>query len=274
VSRAQLHALGLGRGAIEHRIRRRRLHIVASKVYAVGHPVLSREARWMAAVLAAGAGGVLSHWSAASLWGLRAGAGPRSHVTTPRKRCSTPAIAFHNGTLQGDEVTACIGIPVTSPGRVVLDMASHLAVPQLHRVLEAAERLRPWHGPSVPDLIARYPRRAGTSKLRSILRAPLAMTRSDLEACFLHLIDRWGLPRPRMNISILGFEVDCVWPEQRLIVELDGFGTHGSRSAFERDRRRDRALEAAGWTVVRITATQLAEEPGALRADLMQLLRA
>ena len=126
-------------------------------------------------------------------------------------------------------------------------------------------------GPSIPELLDRYPRRAGTPRLRRAIARPPAVTRSELEARFLCLVDDWGLPRPVTNFNILGFEVDCVWREHRVVVELDAFGTHGSTRAFERDRRRDRALQAAGWAVIRVTARQLAEEPDAIGADLVRL---
>ena len=226
----------------------------------------------MAAVLAGGAGSALSHWSAASLLKLRAGAGPRTHVISPRRRRNSGAITFHLALLPDDELTETDHIPVTSPGRTILDLARHVSTPALHRMVEAAERLSPWEGPSIPELLGRYPRRAGTRKLRAVLATPLAMTRSEVEARFLYLLDAWGLPRPRMNLVICGFEVDCVWPDRRLVVELDAFGTHGSSAAFERDRKRDRVLQAAGWTVIRITATQLAEEASAIRCDLARLL--
>ena len=226
----------------------------------------------MAAVLAAGEGAVLSYWSAASLYGLRAGAGPRSHVTAPRTRRDTPRIAFHYSLLPADEIGERDGIRVTSPGRVVLDLAPHVPISGLHRMLEAGEKLRPWRGPSIPELLERYPGRAGTPKLRAVTGAPIAMTRSELEASFLYLIDEWDLPRPQTNLTVLGFEVDCLWPEHRLIVELDAFETHGSNASFERDRKRDRALQAAGLTVIRVTARQLVDEPAAIRADLARLL--
>ncbi len=226
----------------------------------------------MASVLAGGDAAVLSHWSAAILWRLRSGSGPRTHVTIPRRRRNTPTIVFHFAALPDDEVTISNGIPVASPARVILDLAPHLPLSALHRMLEAAERLRPWRGPAIPELLERYPRRSGTPKLRAITAAPLAMTRSELEARFLYLVDEWDLPRPRTNVTILGFEVDCVWPDRRVIVELDAFGTHGSSEAFERDRRKDRALKAAGWTVIRITARQLAQEPTAIRGDLARLV--
>jgi very-short-patch-repair endonuclease len=138
--------------------------------------------------------------------------------------------------------------------------------------LEQADQLERWAGPSVPELLDRYPRRAGTPKLRQLATQPLAITRSELEARFLYMLGDWGLPRPHTNLVVAGFEVDCVWPEHGLIVELDGFAIHGTRLAFETDRRRDRALQAARWTVIRITWRQLAEEPERIRADLARLL--
>jgi hypothetical protein len=68
------------------------------------------------------------------------------------------------------------------------------------------------------------------------------MTRSDLEATFLDAMERGGLPTPEVNVVIDGHEVDFVWRDQRVIAELDTYMTHGSRTAFERDRHRDRQL--------------------------------
>lgn len=129
-------------------------------------------------------------------------------------------------------------------------------------------------GPSIDELLDRYPRRAGTPALRRSAAQPLGVTRSELEARFLHLLSEWGLPAPQTNVAVAGLEVDCVWPEQRVIVELDGFAAHGSRFAFERDRRRDRALQAAGWVVVRVTWRQLEDDADLVLADLRALLDA
>ena len=186
----------------------------------------------MAAVLAGGESAVLSHWSAATLWGLRQGVGPRSHVSVPRKRRSRPGIAFHYAELAADEVSEQKGIPVTTPSRTVLDLAPHTTLPSLTRALEQTERLRLDIGPSISELLERYPRRAGTPKLRA-LGEPLAMTRSELEVRFLNVVAGWGLPRPQANVGVEGYEVDCVWRQAKVIVELDTFGTHGSTLAFE-----------------------------------------
>lgn len=268
VSRRQLYEMGLGRGTIEHRLRRDRLHRVLPEVYAVGHEALSRRGIWMAAVLHGGLDAALSHWSAARLWGLRSGTGPQSHVTVPRRRRRGDSVVFHYAALPADERAVEEGIPVTVPARVILDLARDARPSVLQRMAEQLERLRLSCGPSLAELLERYPRRAGTAAARALIHDALPFTRSDLEAELLSMVDAWGLPRPQVNANIAGYEVDFAWPKQRVIVELDTFETHGTSLAFERDRRRDRALQAAGWMVLRATEAQLTE----LRGELGPLL--
>jgi hypothetical protein len=256
VSRTQLIAVGVTERQIDYRLRRKRLRKIHLGVYAVGHRALRPEGVWMAAVLAAGEGGVLSHWSAASLWRLRPGRGPRAHVTSPRRRRNHATITFHFARLPPDEVTEEHGIPATTPARTQLDLAPLLPSPTLARVIDAAGTHR---GTPLADLLDRYPHRAGVPKLRRILATPRPMTRSDLEAEILDAMDRAGLPRPDVNQVIEGHEVDFAWPEHRVIAELDTYVTHGSPLAFERDRARDRKLTAAGWRVVRLTDRGSAE---------------
>ena len=262
VARRQLVALGIGRGAIDGRILRRRLHPVHRGVYALTPAPLERLGRWMAAVLAAGEGGVLSHWSAATLWRMRSGTGPRAHVTSPRDRRNRETITFHQTRLPADEVTTEQGIPATTPARTLLDLAPLLPSPVLARMVEAA----PNRGEHLATLLERYPRKRGRAKLAAAL-GPQPMTRSDLEATVFDAIERAELPEPRVNAVVEGHEVDFVWSEHRLIAELDTYMTHGSRTPFERDRKRDRKLAIAGWTVVRIT-----DESGI--EDLSRLLAA
>ena len=145
--------------------------------------------------------------------------------------------------------------------------------------METAEALRLTDALSLPDMVARHGRRHGVPALRRILdadRIGAALTRSELEARFLAFLDAHGLPRPRVNVQIETgggwLEVDGVWLRERLIVELDGYAHHGTRAAFERDRERDRALQAAGWRVVRITWRQLHERPTAVAAELRAIL--
>lgn len=256
VSRTQLFGAGLSRRQIERRLERRGLRSVHRSVYAVGHRALSHLGVWMAAVLAAGQGAALSHWSAASLWPMRPGRGPRSHVTAPRKRKRTGAITFHHAHLHEDEVTEEQGIPVTTPARTLLDLAPLLASPVLARMVEAA----PHRGASLAELLERHAGRAGVPKLRRIVAEPMPLTRSDLEATVLEAMQYAGLPQPEVNASVDGYEVDFLWREHGVIAELDTYATHGSRLAFERDRERDRKLAIAGWRVVRITDEQAVED--------------
>ena len=249
VSRTQLLAAGITERQIDWRLRVGRLHRVFRGVYAVGHRALSGEGTWMAAVLAAGKDGVLSHWSSATLWRMRSGRGPRSHVTSPRKRRNSRAITFHHAHLLEDEVTEEQGIPVTTPARTLLDLAPLLPSPVLARMVESA----PGRGASVAQLLDRYPRKAGVPKLRTIVATPRPMTRSDLEATVFEAIANADLPGPAVNANVEGYEVDFLWREHGVIAELDSYVTHGSRAAFERDRQRDRKLAVAGWRVVRIT---------------------
>ena len=243
VARRQLLELGISTGAIELRLAHRRLHRIHRGVYALTSAALGPQARWMAAVLAGGSGAALSYWSAASLWQLRPGVGPRSHVTTPRHRLSHGKVTFHQSRLTPDEITTEQNIPCTTPARTLLDLAPLLPNPILGRMIEAA----PNRGASLAELLERYGRRAGAGRLRAVLAKARPMTRSDFEALVLERIDRAGLPKPHVNTVVEGCEVDMCWPDRRVIAELDTYVTHGSRLAFERDRERDRKLAVAGW---------------------------
>ena len=169
VARLQLLALGVGRGAIDHRLACGRLHLVHPGVYAVGHRVLSKAAWWMAAVLASGDGAVLSHRAAGARWGLRQSSGQRIEVTVPRRRYSRPGIQPHVAQLPADEVTVVEGIPVTTPPRTLLDLAAVLPLHALRRSVNEAEVLRLSDPLSLADLLARHPRRSGVADLRRIV---------------------------------------------------------------------------------------------------------
>jgi very-short-patch-repair endonuclease/predicted transcriptional regulator of viral defense system len=281
VARGQLADMGIGRRAIGHRMQSGRLHPLHRGVYAVGHRVLSREGRWMAAVLAAGQGAVLSHRSAAALWGLRATARGRVEVTVPRKLGSRPAIEVHVSRLADDEIIVLRGIPVTTPPRTLLDLAAVLSARQIERALNEAEVLRLADPTSLGDLLERHPHRPGAGKIRKLLEAHdigATITRSELEDRFLQFLDEAVLPRPEVNANIQTttgwIEADCLWRTHHLIAELDGHASHATTAGFERDRARDRALQAKGWSVIRITWRQLHEEPAAVARDLKRLLRA
>jgi very-short-patch-repair endonuclease len=216
----------------------------------------------MAAVLATG--GVLSHRSAAALWGLRPSDG-RIEVTSPRTRRARPGLLVHRAVLPPDETTTHHGIPTTTPARTLIDLAGVLDRHQLQRAINEAELLR-LDGPR--ELLPRYRTKKGTAALRSA--APPTHTRSDLEARFTTFLNDRRFPRRQTNTLIEGIEVDFAWPTHRLTVELDSYEYHRTRAAFERDRQRDRRLIAAGWRVVRITWRDL-DDPAALATELRAL---
>lgn len=273
-ARRQLLDAGITRHEIDHRLMLGRLHALHHGVFAVGHRRLTREGHWMAAVLAAGPNAVLSHRAAGALLGLR----PSEHldVTVPTYR-KRPGIRIHTSPLPPDEVTSLQAIPVTTVPRTLFDLASTLPPHQVERAANEAE-IRGLTDPlSLADLVARYPRRPGSPVIKSIierLEAGTTITRSELEARFLALIRESGLPPSSPNTKVLGYECDFVWREQAVVVELDGAAVHQTRTAFYRDRARDRALQARGWRVIRVTWGDLERDPGALATDLMRILRA
>lgn len=281
VARRQLGELGLGRRAIDHRVETGRLHVIFRGVYAVGHPGLSPDGHRMAAVLAGGEEAVLSHRSAAVLWGIRA-SGARAHeLAVPAPRRSRPRLIQRRCNLASDEVTDVRGTPVTTVPRTLLDLAVVLGRRELRRALHEAEVRRLWDAVSLSTMVERHAGRRGAGVLRALLaegEIGTRMTRSELEARFLQLVTDTRLPAPRSNLRLpLGgeaVEVDFAWPEHRLVAELDGHATHATRAGFERDRQRDRALAATGWRVVRITWRQLRDEPDQVIADLATMLGA
>jgi len=273
ITRAQLSMLGAGRGAIQHRLRLGRLCEVHRGVYTIGHRLLTKHGRWMAAVLACGPGAVLSHRGAAALWGIRGGT--RLEVTVPRRRKPRPDLHLHWANLPADETTTHHGIPTTTVPRTLLDLSAVVHRDELRSATRQAEQLhlrdRLWLG----ELVERYPRKPGVPAVRAIVEEAmrgLGVVKSKLEERFQAFLLNAGLPLPKTNVLIEGTEVDCVWPEHGVIVELDGRATHDVADAFEADRARDRRLEAAGWRVIRITWRQLHGTPEELEADLRKLL--
>jgi predicted transcriptional regulator of viral defense system len=281
VARRQLLALGMKREAIAVRLGAGRLHQLHRGVYSVGHTVLSREGRWMAAVLFCGPDAALSHRSAAALWGLRRPI-ESIEVTVPTKTRSRGSIRRHFAALPADEVTERDGIPVTTVPRTLFDIAADHAVDVVEHGLRESERLRLHDDLSLDRLLDRYPRRTGSRTIRECLRRrrelPAGVSREALEARFLAFLDRFGLPRPRLNAWItLGphrYQVDCLWSDQKVIVELDGYETHGPWSSFQSDRDRDRRLLAAGYRGPRVTWHQLQAIPDEIATDLRSLLAA
>ncbi|MFL5840428.1 MAG: type IV toxin-antitoxin system AbiEi family antitoxin domain-containing protein [Thermoleophilaceae bacterium] len=281
ISRWQLLGLGLSRHAIDRRIAAGRLHPVHRGVYAVGHPRISREGQWFAAVLACAPDAALSHRSAANLWGIRAHGG-RIELTVPRPRRKSPLFIARRSALQPDEITEHRNIPTTTVARTILDLAA--VIPhehQLDKAIRQADYLTLLDMTELEALMHRHPRRKGVQRLRQAVAtasAGMTTTRSDLEDRFRALLLRANLPRPVLNATIeLGeqkIEVDALWPDHKLIIELDGRETHHTKTAFEQDRLRDRKLAANGYTVIRITWRQLEDDRAQVLADIRAALSA
>ena len=278
----QFRELGLSASAVHGRASAGRLHRIHTGVYAVGHSVLAVHGRWMAAVLACGHGAVLSHRSAAALWGLRESAQTGIEITTRRRNGRTRAgIQVHSGaTLTPAHTTTHRGIPCTTVARTLLDIADVTNRRGLERALDQAEILRLLDADELQRLLVQAGRgRRGAAILQDLLadhHPGDTITRSELEERFLALCAATGVPRPRVNawIALPGgaVQADFLWTEQLLVVETDGHAAHGTRAAFERDRRRDQRLLLAGWRVVRFTWRQVTRRPEQLRDALQALL--
>jgi very-short-patch-repair endonuclease len=275
VARRQLVEHGVGRGAVEARLRRGSLYVIHRGVYAVGHCKVTPKGRRMAAALACGDGAVVSHRSAGRCWGLLRGSdGAAIEVTRPRGHGARAGIEMHRASLPDDERTTVDGVPVTTVPRTIFDIAAHGDRRNVERAFHEAEVLGLTDFLSIPDLLDRYPGHAGVPMLRDLLQIGPGggATDNDFEAAFADLIDRHRLPRPRFNPDLVvagrHFRPDCAWMTQGVVVELDGRAFHATRHAFEADRARDRIFVANGWRVIRVTWRQLVDSPEAIVQDL------
>jgi predicted transcriptional regulator of viral defense system len=281
VAMEQLRELGIDERAVRRRVEGRRLHRVHQGVYAVGYRSLSRKGRLMAAVLSGGQDAVLSHRSAAALWGLRKDACSSIDVTAPNRRGRIPKgiDAHRDGSLTADDRTALHGIPCTSVPRTLLDLAAAVSVWELRKAISEAEVLRVLDHGAVRGLIKRSRGRRGVARLRMLMddiHPDTKRTRSEMELLFLHLCERAGLPRPEVNVTLYldGRRVkpDFLWRDAGLIVEADSRRYHDTNSAFQSDRRREQRLQLAGWRVSRCTWEQIEREPRALAETVRGLL--
>jgi very-short-patch-repair endonuclease len=262
LTRRQLLHAGLSRNQIDGRVRYGLLRRVHAGVYQFG-PVSASHARERAALLACN-GGVISYWSAAALCQVlpEQVQDPVDVLLRTRQHGGArPGIRVHRGILGDEEVTHIDGIPVTTIARTLLDLSS-MSVRDLERALGAGERMQPDLRDHLATLLARYPKRRGTGTLRRLLADPSSgtFTRSEAEDRLLELVRAADLPRPDFNAMLFGYEVDCLWREAGLVVEVDGFAFHSSQRAFVRDRRRDGVFIAAGMQVLRLTWHQLTRE--------------
>ncbi len=275
VTRRQLVGLGLGDDAIAYRLRIGRLIRVYAGVYAVGHLPLAPEARAHAALLACGDGAILSHGSAAALWKYVKHWTPSFEVTATWDRRRRGIKVHRASMLTRRDITRQLGVPVTSPARTVFDMTPSLKTDAaLRRFVNDARLTRTFHIADLAELLARHPRHPATTRLRPFLTAKGGPTRSEFEDAFTEFARQYGLPAPVVDTHVLGYEVDALFPDHRVIVELDGWDFHSDRGAFESDRDRDAELLAAGYVTIRITWERLKSQPAREAERLRRILRA
>jgi very-short-patch-repair endonuclease len=279
VARVQLIGLGMPERTIERWLGEGRLHLVHREVFAVGHPRIVEAGQRWAAVLAYGKGTLLSHRSAATLWGLARRRSGIIDVTAAVGRQGVDrrtGIFIHRGRLHPEDRAVRGGLPITTVARTLFDMAEFVSLMHLESAWEEADRLGLLELREVERVCERgYGRRALRPIRRLLAEARAAtITRSPLEDDFAAFCRDRGLPTPSFNTTVLGFEVDALWPRQRLGAELDSWEFHSHRAAFERDRARDTALQAAGYRTIRITHRRLHQEAPALEKDLRTLLTA
>jgi hypothetical protein len=261
ITSAQLNEAGLSRAGVSKRAAKGRLHRIHRGVYAVGHTRLSQEGRWMAAVLAAGDGAVLSHLAAAKLWNIWRRRVDGIDVTAPhRHQLPTSEVRPHySRRLDAKDTTTRNGIPVTTVARLLVDLTDELNPYQLANVIHEAAFRNLYDARATEAAMARANGRHNLPSLQAAVRAHAAGsagTKSDLEDRFLQLALELGHAEPLVNTKIGPHEVDFYWPELNLTVEIDGPGHTRPRTRAE-DEARDRFLKAKGIETIRFTATDL-----------------
>lgn len=280
VTRRQLLDAAIAPTTLRDRVSRGLLIPLHRGVYAVGHRALRMDGWWMAAVLAVGPGAVLSHRDAAQIHGLGSYAGSRIDVSTAAQRSDTQRLrVYARRRLDADDVTTVNGIPTTTVARTLVDLAEVVQPDSLRKALGEAERQGKLDSKAIEEALKRRRGRRGpaTARLRATLadleRHGATMTRSRLEDRFLSLLAAQDLPRPQTNAQVDGYEADAVWRSHRLVVELDGWDSHKTRRAFQRDRTKANALTTAGWTVLRFTHDDVTRRPRETAAVVATALR-
>jgi very-short-patch-repair endonuclease len=272
VKRRQVREAGLSRREIDRRIEAGWLVPQHEGVYAVGHTALTYHSHLIAAVYACGEDALASHRSAGKLWGILRGT-QRIEVTGPRSRVPKNGFTLHRSRLIHDEDRATIdNIPVTSLARTLVDLADVLSEERLADAVNEAELRQIFDLKPVERVLERLPGRKGRHKLARVLAAyrdVQPFTRSKGERLVFRICEEHGLPKPRVNACVHGYEVDFYWPHANLVLEFDGGDVHRTTKAFYEDRKRDRVLAAKGIDVVRATDR---DEPAVLAKELQAIL--
>jgi very-short-patch-repair endonuclease len=245
--------------------------------YTLAHPNVLRHGREAAALLSVGTGAVLSHRAAAAVWRIAEADESLIDVTlVGRQVRPRPGITLRRVVkLHPADLRTHFNLRLTSPTRTLVDFAAQASRGELDRAFGEARANRLITDASLKAAVNRASRNhPGAAIIRRRLHGDpgSTYTRSKGERRIRQLMTAAELPQPLVNRKLNGFTADFLWPEARLILEVDGYDTHGDRLAFERDRRRDQIHTAAGYTVIRVTWRQLTEEPIAVVARIAQAL--
>jgi len=251
------------------------LHPLARGVYAVGRPELTRHGHWMVGVLSCGSDALLSHGSAAALWGIgREHRGPEISVRSASPRRRPGLRVYRRPTLAERDVARREGVPTTGIVQTLVDQAAILTARPLERLVNEADRLDLINPPALRVELEAHRCEPGVRPLRVLLdRRTFRLTRSELERLFLPLAARAGLSVPLTKQWVSGFEVDFFWPDLGLVVETDGLRYHRTPAEQARDRLRDQAHTAAGLVNLRFTHEQVRYEPEYVRSTLLAVAR-
>jgi very-short-patch-repair endonuclease len=274
ITLAQLLEAGLGQRGVRHRVKAGTMQRLHRGVFLLGAAPPTRMARARAAAMACGDRAVVSHRSAAEMFGLLPETDRGVDVTVVGRNPG-----FHSGirlhrprALARHHVTSARGIPVTTVARIIADLAATESVDDVEHAFQEALYRRIVTPGAVAAVVDMEPRRKGAPLIRALLDDP-RMTRSERERALLKLIDAAQLPRPVTNVRLHGYRVDAYWPEHGLVLEFDGWQAHGHRHAFDGDRKRDQVMLANGLRAMRVTDRHLGHEPVALAARIAQALR-
>jgi hypothetical protein len=267
VHHRQLLALGLSRRTIAARCAAGKLVREHRGVYSVGHSQRTAAALADAAVMACGERSVLSHDSAAALYGLRKW--PRlPEISSPLRRDHEGIRAHRTTTLTRRDVTVRDGIRVTTVARTTADIAPRLTDTQLERLIHEARRNRDLPNKELARLYELCPRAA------DVYDSAEAPSRSVFQHEFKAFLVAWGFPIPEFEALWHGFEVDAFYEDHRLIIELDGYRDHSQPDRFEADRERDALAIELRFDTLRITWKRLTRKPAALARQLRAILAA
>lgn len=279
ISHGQLIVIGFTPDEIEGMVRRGHLIRIGRGVYALGHARLTMRGRLFAAHLVAGPGSFLSHGTAAAWRGLRAFPSvteltvPVGHTPPPRT-----GLRLHRTMIETDRTQATLrdGLLTATVPRIIIDLGRSERPGEIQRLIRESIRTGQFDLAAINNALDAHPRRPGTGVARAALVRYLPGSedrKSWLETQFQrHEQADPRLPTPRYNQSLLGYEIDVMWTEQRVTLELDGRPYHVAVEDFDRDRAKDRSLTRHGWRPIRVSDFEWEHDRATVLDDVYALL--